>query len=72
MPKDDLSKVNLRYAYLSNIVDVRSDTYCVYVLVQLGDAKDADIKRRYVAIIDRSNCATADDQPLIRAFAEIR
>jgi len=76
-PKDDLSKVDMRYAYLSNVLDVRSDIYCAYVLVQLGDKRpgetgDPNIRRRYVAIIDRSNCVTVDDQPIVRGFAEVR
>ena len=33
---------------------------------------DAKIKRRYVALIDRSNCIKATDLPLVRAFAEVK
>jgi len=71
-PRDDLSKRDLRYAYASNLVAVNSDVYCAYIRVQLGDRVDAQVKRHYIAIIDRSNCIATGDRPIVRAFAEVR
>ncbi len=68
----DLTKLEMRYAYLSNCVSVNSDTYCAYVRIQLGDSPDAKVKRNYIAIIDRSNCVTVADSPVLRAFAEVK
>jgi len=67
-----LSKLELRYTYAANLLAVNSDTYCAYIWVQLGPDPDPETRRRYMAIIDRSNCITDGDQPMVRAFAEVK
>ena len=72
-PQDDLDKYNVYYKWLSNQVTVRSDTYIAYILVRspaggAGGQRD----RRFVALIDRTNCRAAGDLPRVLMMAEIK
>ena len=72
-PQDDLDKFNVYYKWLSNQVTVRSDTYIAYILVRSpagGAAGQRD--RRFVALIDRTNCRAAGDLPRVLMMAEIK
>ena len=70
----------MRMAYLSNLLTVNSDTFCAYIRVQLGNNDDvgtggnapASVQRHYVAILDRSNCVTDQDRPIVRMMAEVK
>lgn len=72
--QNDLVKRHVYYSWLSNHITVRSDVYVAYIRVDLrvavGDAPLA--VRKYVAVIDRSNCRTPGDRPHVLMFAEIR
>jgi hypothetical protein len=69
-PQNDPDKYNVYYKWLSNQVTVRSDTYIAYILVRPpgGGARD----RRFVALIDRTNCDTAGELPKVLMMAEIK
>lgn len=64
------------YAAVANLVTVNSDTYAVYLYVQIPDGEDSDslpdYEARYLAVIDRSNCRTSADQPAVLLFAPIK
>jgi hypothetical protein len=85
-----LVRQSMLYAWLSNQVTVRSDTYIAYIYVEEGlsdtilalppgsperTAALAAVReraRRYVALIDRSQCWTAADQPKVLMFTQIK
>ena len=70
---DDLSKRDIYYAWLSNQITVRSDVYIAYIRVQIGsDPATTGAVRKYVAVIDRSNCASPTDLPDVLMFAEMK
>ncbi len=79
---DDLVTRDLRWAYLSNAITVNSDVYVAYIRVQLWEPdEDGDYTldpqgdptaRTYIAVIDRSNCNSANDLPVVRSFVEIK
>lgn len=69
----DLSKYDIYYAWLSNQVSVRSDVYIATIRVQLGNsANPSGPVRRYVAVIDRSNCNSTATMPRVLLFTEIK
>jgi len=69
----DLTKHQVYYAWLSNHLTVRSDVYIAYIRVQIGTSTTApEAMRRYIAVIDRSNCRSAGDMPNVVMFAEIK
>jgi len=72
-PQDDPDKYNVYYKWLSNQVTVRSDTYIAYILVRspaggAGGQRD----RRFVALIDRTNCDAAGKLPRVLMMAEVK
>ena len=70
---DDLSKYDIYYAWLSNQITVRSDVYIAYIRVQIdSDPNTTNAVRRYVAVIDRSNCTSSNDLPDVLMFAEMK
>ncbi len=70
--KNDATKRLIHYAWMSNHIAVRSDSYAAYIRVQASDRTDETTFRRYVVVIDRSNCQTVTDRPDIIMFAEIK
>ncbi len=69
----DLSKYDIYYSWLSNQLTVRSDVYIAYIRVQIGDsATTTGAVRKYVAVIDRSNCTSTNDLPNVVMFAEMK
>jgi hypothetical protein len=73
----DLTKSSIYYAWLSNQITVRSDTYIAYIYVENPKRDPADPNepvrfRRYVALIDRSRCWHAGDQPRVLFFSQIK
>jgi hypothetical protein len=74
---NDLPKKHLYYSWLSNHVAVRSDTFIVFIRVQVvaGTIPTAgDPYQRYVAVIDRSRMRSGGtiDRPQIVLFAQVR
>jgi hypothetical protein len=69
---NDLTKAYMPYAWWSNHVTVRSDTYLAFIRVQVGGRRDETRYRRYLALIDRSNCRATGDRPQVRIFARLR
>jgi len=70
---NDFAKYHTFYSWLSNQVTVRSDVFIAYIRVQLGnDAAAATGVQRYLAVIDRSNCRTANDVPTVLMFMQIK
>ncbi|MFA6135360.1 MAG: hypothetical protein WC869_15215 [Phycisphaerae bacterium] len=69
---NDFAKNYILYSWLSNLVTVRSDTYIAYIRVQASSSASATNARRYVAVIDRSNCTAAGDSPKVLMFTEIK
>jgi hypothetical protein len=57
--REDLTKYMAHYAWLSNLLTVRSDVYIAYIRVDVRDPNNLGANplatRRYVALIDRSN-----------------
>jgi len=73
----DLTKSSIYYAWLSNQITVRSDTYIAYIYVENPKRDPTDPNepvrfRRYVALIDRSRCWQATDQPRVLFFSQIK
>ena len=69
----DLSKYDIYYSWMSNQLTVRSDVYIAYIRVQIGSsATTAGAVRRYIAVIDRSNCTSTDKLPDVLMFAEMK
>ena len=66
----DAVKRNIFYAWLSNQVTVRSNTYIVYIRVQRDNNPKSQQYRSYVAVIDRSRCPASPPEVLM--FAEVR
>jgi len=71
-PTGDLDKFNVHYKWLSNQVTVRSDTYIAYILVRPGGATGSSQDRRFVALIDRSECTAAGELPKVLMMAEVK
>ncbi len=70
---DDLSKYEIYYSWLSNQITVRSDVYIAYIRVQVGgDPAPTGPVRKYIAVIDRSNCTSINDLPNELMFAELK
>ncbi len=69
----DLSKYDIYYAWLANQITVRSDVYIAYIRVQVGnDPATTGPVRRYIAVLDRSNCTSSNDLPNVLMFAELK
>jgi hypothetical protein len=63
------------YRSVSNLLTVRSDTFTVYIDVELRDIygqKTLQSPWHYMALIDRSNCRKAGDKPAVLMFTEIK
>ncbi|MFG0304618.1 MAG: hypothetical protein ACF8Q5_00220 [Phycisphaerales bacterium JB040] len=69
-------------AAITNMIDVRSDTYAVWFVLQAYRPEDvADLRpedplvptfqRRYLMVIDRSNVVSENDEPKILVFTEV-
>jgi hypothetical protein len=74
---NDLPKKHLYYSWLSNHVTVRSDTFIVFIRVQVVAGTiptTGDPYQRYVAVIDRSRMRSGGptDRPQIVLFAQVR
>jgi len=70
---NDLIKQHVYYSWCSNQITVRSDVCIAYIRVQIGDdPKVTENVRRYLAVIDRSNCRNVKDLPQVVMFTEIR
>jgi len=70
---NDLIKQHTYYSWCSNQITVRSDVCIAYIRVQIGDDPQAtENVRRYMAVIDRSNCRNVKDLPQVIMFTEIR
>ena len=72
----DQTKGNIYYAWMSNQITVRSDTYIAYIYVQdpMKDPYDPKVTptgRRYVALIDRSGCWQRGEQPRVLMFTRV-
>jgi hypothetical protein len=70
--ENDPIKQHVLYAWLSDQVTVRSNTFIVYIRVQRGNLATFPNPRRYVAVIDRGNCRAANARPKVLMFAELR
>jgi len=71
--QDDLTKYEMPYAWVSNLITVRSDVFIAYIYVQEGDdASTTRRYRRYVAMIDRSRVPTKTSKPAVVFFSEMR
>jgi hypothetical protein len=76
-PSGDPIKYYTLYSWLANQVTVRSNVYIAFIRVQVVPAGRAaplssDPYRRYVAVIDRSNCTTAATKPRVLLFTELK
>lgn len=69
--KLDLAKRHTWYAWASNNITVRSDTYIAYIRVQVGSDPATQDYQRYVAVIDRSNCTQTTDRPTVLMFCRL-
>jgi|GEM_PF-1509601 len=69
-------------AAITNMIDVRSDTYAVWFVLQayrpedVSDLRPEDpliptFQRRYLMVIDRSNVVSENDEPKILVFTEV-
>jgi len=72
--EDDLAKYLVYYSWMSNHVTVRSDVYIAYIRVDLREEIDDPslAVRKYVAVIDRSQCRAKGDRPRVLMFAAIQ
>ena len=84
----DLAKYQAIYSRMGNLVTVRSDSFAVYVTAMrfrpsqvektdsngnpTPDLRYPTAVRRYVGVIDRSECYKRGDWPETRMFAEIK
>lgn len=69
----DASKRNQYFNWLSNQITIRSDVFIVFIRVQLGGSTaKPDAMRRYIAVIDRSQCKASGDRPKVLLFAQMR
>jgi len=64
MVLDDFEERDLIFSKISNLVTVRSDVFCAYILVRLGTDGP---QKRVMAILDRSNVSSPTDRPKIVA-----
>ena len=62
---DDFEERDLIFARISDLVTVRSDVFTAYILVRIG--KDGP-QKRVIAILDRSQVASAADKVKIVAL----
>jgi hypothetical protein len=64
-----LVKFRTTYRNVANLLTVNSDTFVVYIRIQLDNP--AIHAWDYLALIDRSNCTTANDSPAVLLFSEV-
>ncbi|MFW5839962.1 MAG: hypothetical protein ACOCZE_05220 [Planctomycetota bacterium] len=65
--------VDRLYHAISNLITVRSDTYAVLVELRSGGREGRPVRRRrYLGLIDRSNCNEQYDMPAIELFTELK
>jgi hypothetical protein len=64
-----LVKFRTTYRNVANLLTVNSDTFVVYIRIQLDNP--AIHAWDYLAVIDRSNCTTANDSPAVLLFSEV-
>ncbi|MBN1942402.1 MAG: lamin tail domain-containing protein [Phycisphaerae bacterium] len=73
---DYLEERGKLYSAVANLVTVNSDTYAVYIYVQIPDGDDVDslpeYEARYLGVIDRSNCRETGQQPAVLLFTPIK
>ena len=76
----DITKYDIYYAWLINQITVRSDVYIAFIRVDmrpvgedLSTAADRQplATRRYIAVIDRTNCTSSNDLPRVLLFTEM-
>jgi hypothetical protein len=60
------------YTAVANLITVRSDTYAAVIHVQVGEDVPTKNVWKYLAILDRSNCNDADDEPAILLFTPLK
>ena len=74
--KDDLTKHEIMYTRVANMITVRSDTFAAYISVLRyppgANLKSPDAVKRYVAVVDRSECYKRGHWPRIYMFAAIK
>ncbi len=76
---DDLVKHQALFNRMANLVSVRSDTFAAYITVLKykkstvnTELSEPDAVRRYIAVLDRSNCYKRGDWPKIHMFVPIK
>lgn len=62
---------DLLYSYVSNLICTQSDVYAVYIRLQDKETNPNSVWY-YLAVIDRSNCETFDDEPALLMFTPLR
>ena len=76
----DITKYDIYYAWLINQITVRSDVYIAFIRVDMRPAgedlstaadRQPSATRRYIAVIDRTNCISSNDLPRIVLFTEM-
>jgi len=60
------------YTAVSNMVSVRGDVFAVFIRVQTGDTGGGERNWHHLAVIDRSNCLTADDKPVVLLSSPVK
>ncbi len=77
---NDLTKLQVVYTRLANLITTRSDSFGVYITMMrfkgseaaAGNLASPDAVRRYVAVVDRSECNKRGDWPRIVMFTEVQ
>jgi hypothetical protein len=59
------------YRAVSNLITVRSDTYAVLITLQTEPGQESMRTWRYLALLDRSNCAAPGDMPVTLLFTKL-
>ncbi|HSV26563.1 MAG TPA: hypothetical protein VLH60_01610 [Sedimentisphaerales bacterium] len=62
---DDFEERDILFSRISNLATVRSDVFCAYILVRIGEDGPQE---RVMVILDRSGVNSPDDNVRIRAF----
>jgi hypothetical protein len=65
---NDFEERDVIFSRISNLATVRSDVFCAYILVRLGEDGP---QRRYIAILDRSGVKSPTDKVRIRALQPV-
>lgn len=76
----DITKYDIYYAWLINQITVRSDVYIAFIRVDMRpvgeDLSTANTRqplatRRYIAVVDRTDCTSSEDLPRVLLFTEM-